>query len=295
MPRARRHARCADHRFMPSIDIRGFDCYYDYRETKPGAPVVLFLNGIMSGVESWNHAAQTAQQLGFNTLCYEYRGQWRSQVTPGPYTMQQHRDDLSALLDALHIEKAHFVGTSYGGMVAMPYAAMHPSRVASLVVIATTARIRPESYAIVKGWRDLSAEGDVEKLFVGMMPHLYSPRTLRDNPELAEKRVRGLKRALADFPDFCHGQVLLHDAHYLEMLDEGVTALLGEIQCKTLVVSAELDLLYPPSDSAYMAQRISGAEHVIVADAAHAVVAERPAIVSTLMAGHLSTYDTSSR
>lgn len=276
---------------MPAMNIRGFSCYYDYQEVRAGAPVVLFLNGIMNAVESWNHAAQTARKMGYNTLGYEYRGQWRSEVTPGPYTMHEHREDLNALLDALGIEKAHYIGTSYGGMVAMPFAALHPARVESLVLIATTARIRPPSYEIVKGWRDLAHEGDVERLFLGMVPYLYSQRTLRETTELMNKRLIGLKRALVDMPDFCPGQVLLHDAHYLEMLDEGVTAQLGKIGCKTLVVSAEEDILYPPSDSAYIADHIRGADHVIVAGAGHAVVAERPHIVSTLIAGHLATFN----
>lgn len=272
---------------MAFISIRGFNCRYEYQRINPKRPTVLFLNGIMAGAESWNQVAQAVQKMGLNTLQYEYRGQWRSEVTPGPYSMQMHRDDLSALLDALAIEKAHFVGTSYGGMVAMPYAATQPSRVESLALIATSARIRPPSYEIVKTWRDLSANGDVEKLFLDMVPNLYSKRTLDEGPDLIARLLHGLKKALRDLPDFCRGQVLLHDAHFLEMLGDGITAQLADIHCKTLVVSAEQDSLYPPSDSSYIAQHIAGAEHVIIAGAGHAVVAERPATVSTLVTGHL--------
>lgn len=275
---------------MSFITIRGFHCHYEYESINPAGSTVLFLNGIMSGVESWNHAAQAVQKMGFNTLCYEYRGQWRSEVTLGPYSMQKHREDLTALLDALQIERAHFVGTSYGGMVAMPFAAASPARVQSLVLIATAARIRPPSYDIVKAWRDLANEGDAGQLFSKMVPHLFSERTLRENPDMTEKRLQGLKRALQGLPDFCRGQVLLHDAHFIEMLGEGITSQLAKIACKTLVVSGEQDLLYPPADSRDIARHIAGAEHVIVADGGHAVVAERPAIVSDLICGHLASF-----
>jgi pimeloyl-ACP methyl ester carboxylesterase len=274
---------------MPFLKIRGFNCRYEHQQIDPAAPTVVFLNGIMSAAESWNAAAQTVQDMGYNTLCYDYRGQWRSEVTPGPYVMQDHRADLNALLDALRIEQAHFVGTSYGGMVAMPFAAQHPSRAASLILIATAAKIRPPSYAIVKGWRDLANEGDLERLFLNMVPNLFSAHTLEENPDLPNKRLRGLTRALSELPDFLRGQVLLHDAHYLELLGEGLTAQLSSIQCKTLVVSAEQDLLYPPSDSSHIAHHIPGAEHIIITDAGHAVVAERPAIINTLIAGHLTS------
>ncbi|HEY8102225.1 MAG TPA: alpha/beta hydrolase [Burkholderiaceae bacterium] len=275
---------------MPSINIRGFNCHYEYQELNPSNPTVLFLNGIMNAVDAWKPAAKAVQKLGFNALCYEYRGQWRSQVTPGPYSMHDHREDLKALLDAFHIEKAHFVGTSYGGMVAMPFAAMNPARVASLVLIATSARIRPPSYDIVKGWRDLAEEGDAANLFVKMVPNLFSERSLRENPDLASTRAEGMKNALRNLPDFCRGQVLLHDAHYLEMLGDGVTSQLKNIDCQTLVVSAEQDSLYPPLDSSYIAHHIAEAEHVIVAEAGHAVVAEKPAIINSLICGHLASF-----
>ena len=119
------------------------------------------------------------------------------------------------------------------------------------------------------------------------MPNLSSPRPLAAGPALIARLLHGLKNALRDLPDFCHGQVLLHDAHYLDMLGDGITAQLADIHCKTLVVSAELATVYPPSDYRHIAQHIAGAEHVIIASAGHAVVAERPATVSTLMTGHL--------
>lgn len=275
---------------MAFMNLRGFNCYLDHQVISPGAASVVFLNGIMSGIESWNPTAQTVRSMGFNTLCYEYRGQWRSETTPGPYAMQDHREDLQALLASLGIERAHLVGTSYGGMVAMPFAAAHPELVQSLVLIATSAAIRPPSYAIVKEWRELAVQGDIDRLFLGMVPNLFSPRTLREFPELAERRLAGLKKALRELPDFCQGQVLLHDAHFREMLGEGVTAQLANITCKTLVVSGEQDLLYPPLDSHHIARHIAGAEHVIVADGGHAVVAERPEIINTLVAGHLATF-----
>jgi pimeloyl-ACP methyl ester carboxylesterase len=253
------------------------------------APTVIFLNGIMSGIESWNPQAKAAHAAGFNVLRYEYRGQWRSSGTDARFTMADHREDLQALMDALGIARAHLVGTSYGGMVSMPFAAANPERALSLMPIATTACIRPPSYTIVREWRDLAEQDDVERLFRGMIANLFSPRALREKPELVGRRLDGLKKALQELPEFCRGQMMLHDASFEEMLGQGVTAQLAQVRCKTLVVSGELDLLYPPLDSAHIARHIPGAEHVIVAEAGHAAVAERPGIINTLMLGHLAS------
>lgn len=55
-----------------------------------------------------------------------------------PYTLQDMAADAVGLLDALHIEKAHIVGASMGGMIAHLIAADYPQRVLSLTSIMST-------------------------------------------------------------------------------------------------------------------------------------------------------------
>jgi pimeloyl-ACP methyl ester carboxylesterase len=46
----------------------------------------------------------------------------------------QMADDFALLLDHLKVEKAHFIGYSLGGMVALKFASRHPDRVKSLIL-----------------------------------------------------------------------------------------------------------------------------------------------------------------
>jgi pimeloyl-ACP methyl ester carboxylesterase len=55
-----------------------------------------------------------------------------------PYTLQDMAADTIGLLDALHIDKAHIVGASMGGMIAQLVAADYPQRVLSLTSIMST-------------------------------------------------------------------------------------------------------------------------------------------------------------
>jgi 3-oxoadipate enol-lactonase len=273
---------------MAFISVRGLNYFFDHQNIRPGAQTVIFLNGIMNGIESWKHYVQTIHRMGSNTLTFEYRGQWRSEFSAVPFRLGDLIDDLKTLLDLLEIPQAHLVGTSYGGMVGQLFAALNPARVLSLALIATTARIRPASFEIIKFWRDVAEQGDVEALFRAMAPSLFCERTLREQPELPTRGLRGLKNAVSELPNFCRGQVLLHDAHFADMLGDGITERLTQIQCPTLIVSGEHDVLYPPADSSYMAARIAGSEHLIVADAGHVLILERPVALNIALSGHFA-------
>jgi len=52
-----------------------------------------------------------------------------------PYTLDDMANDAIGLLDALSIDRAHFVGRSMGGMIAQIVASEHPERVLSLTSI----------------------------------------------------------------------------------------------------------------------------------------------------------------
>jgi pimeloyl-ACP methyl ester carboxylesterase len=70
----------------------------------------------------------------FRVTVYDLRGHGLSEVPPRHYTTADMADDLAGLLDALGIDGAHIVGHSFGGGVALQFAALHPERVTSVTV-----------------------------------------------------------------------------------------------------------------------------------------------------------------
>lgn len=274
---------------MPHITINQFSCRYLHQKQPAYAPCVVFLNGIMSPLESWQAQAEMVQKMGFSTLQYDYRGQWYSQVTPGPYTMQTHVDDLLALLQTLEIEQAHFVGTSYGGMASMKFASQFPERVLSQLLIATTAHIRPLPRAILANWQNLTEKNDIEGLFRTFVPDLYSETFQNQNSGLIAQRLTSFQATLIDLPDFCAGQTLLNQAQFPELSDGSLLEKLKGIRCPTLIVAAEEDRLYPPSDSAAIVNRINHARSVTLPGTGHAAVVEQPQLINLILAGHLTT------
>ena len=71
----------------------------------------------------------------------DHRGQGRSDKSePAHWNLAQWADDVRGLCDALGIERPIVFGNSFGGMVAMAYAARHPEHPAKLVFSSTAPR-----------------------------------------------------------------------------------------------------------------------------------------------------------
>ncbi|MEA2337632.1 MAG: hypothetical protein QOE82_1639 [Thermoanaerobaculia bacterium] len=244
-----------------------------------GEPLFL-LNGIMMTTASW--AKQTATLAPhFRCVLHDFRGQLRSGKPPGPYSMSMHVDDLAALMDELAIDSAHIAGTSYGGEVGMMFASAHPDRVRSLSVIASVHRVNDTLRDGVTLWAD-TARNAPERLWEVSLPYNYSPRFIAANPSFiaaSRDRVAALPREWFDsLADLCEAFVTL---------DVDLSA----IRCPTLVVCAANDVLKPLPFSREIAEGIAGAKLVVIEDAGHAVVIEKPDAVNGELLRFLKAVD----
>ena len=106
-----------------------------YLSDGAGDPLVL-LNGIAMTAVSWEVVARPLAKH-YRVIRCDFRGQLITPVPP-PDNFADHADDVTALLDYLRIEKAHIVGTSFGGVVGTLVAARHPDRVRSLLSVASS-------------------------------------------------------------------------------------------------------------------------------------------------------------
>jgi 3-oxoadipate enol-lactonase len=102
------------------------------------APAVLLVHPLGVTLRLWD-AAAARLRARFRVVRYDVRGHGGSESPPGPYTLEQMADDARELLDALGVRRAHVVGMSMGGCIAMRLALAAPDRVRSLVLCDTTA------------------------------------------------------------------------------------------------------------------------------------------------------------
>ena len=100
---------------------------------KAEGPVLAFSNSLGSDFRIWEDVAALLGER-YRILLYDKRGHGLSAAPPGPYTIDDHVDDLIALLDHFNLEKAAIVGVSLGGMIAQRLAVRAPERVKALVL-----------------------------------------------------------------------------------------------------------------------------------------------------------------
>ncbi len=110
-----------------------------------GATPILFLHGVGSDKSVWRPQLDHFGR-GRTAIAMDYPGYGESAAM-----RDATRDDFAnaalAVLDALHVERAHVCGLSLGGVVAIALSALAPSRCASLI-LADTFTVHPDGQAI---------------------------------------------------------------------------------------------------------------------------------------------------
>ena len=143
---------------MPNIAINGesFNVQINGAES---APPLLISNSLSSDLTMWDEQVQSWSRH-FRVIRYDQRGHGGSVVSPGPYTMDQLGGDAIAVLDALGIPRAHFLGLSMGGMVGMWLLTHAAERIDRAVLSNTSAHMGPVD--LWNGRMALAKEGGME-------------------------------------------------------------------------------------------------------------------------------------
>jgi pimeloyl-ACP methyl ester carboxylesterase len=121
-------------------DVNGLHLYFE-EYGAAGTPLVLLHGGLLT--IDLNFAAlipRLAQR--HRVIAVEQQGHGRTADIDRTISPASSAADVVALLDHLRIDRAHVLGHSMGGAVAMELAVSHPDRVLSVVPVSIT--VRPE-------------------------------------------------------------------------------------------------------------------------------------------------------
>jgi 3-oxoadipate enol-lactonase len=212
-------------------------------------------------------------EADFRVLRYDIRGHGKSETPSGAYSLDLLSEDAVALLDALEIEKVHWVGLSLGGMIGQCLALNHPRRLQSLALCDTAAAIAPEAQPLWEERIDAVRENGLAPQLEPTMERWFTPFFLHSNSSMLEV----IRKEFLATP----AQGYLGCIHAIRELD--CLGKLSRIKIPTLIMVGEEDPGTPVSASEAMHQVIPHSKLVVIPSARHLSNVEQPKVFNEIL------------
>ena len=201
-------------------------------------------------------------------------------------TAAQQADALAELMDHHSLAKAHVVGISFGGFIALQFARRHPNKLARLVLV-DAAGLHPTKEEEKKAAANFKyAKGDPIRLLIP-----------KNEAELG-KFLKGVFYKAPYIPGFVMDDILTTEfwknkeakARIIRKMRKGGLVPLKkfkEIKAKTLLIWGRHDRLLLPSMGKRMAKAIPGSKLVFLEKSGHCPMLEEPKKFSKLLTDFL--------
>ena len=247
---------------------------------QPSGPPVVLVHGFPLSHEMWTSQIEALKNT-YRVVAFDLRGQGRSEVGDGQFTLEFLVDDLIALLDYLKIDRAVLCGLSMGGYVSLRAVERNTQRVRGLVLCDTKSEADPNETKLARSVsiRAIKRDG-VDAYAESFLKGALSPTSLKDRHvvETTAKIIRqnqalglcGTLLALAGRTD--------------------TTSFLSKIAIPTLILVGEQDTLTPPEHSRRMQSLIQNSELHIIPKAGHFTNLENPTIFNAHLLSFLQDH-----
>lgn len=263
--------------------VRAGDIDVECRSVGEGTPLVVVHggpgigHGYLRGLDHWADE--------FRVIYYDQRGSGNTPLGDvSRVSFAGGIEDLDALRRGLGIERLNLVGHSFGGLLALMYAATHPERTGSLTLIATAPPVVPELQQRL--WTTMAArrrpEDDAEKQAIEASTEfaVRDPKTVERyfvNMYLPFFRDRANAASLdmGFTANTAENAPAAWDRTFVDLEALDPIGALTKIACPTLVVHCELDPV-PEEFSRLLADKIAGARYAYVPGVNHFAHHEDP-------------------
>jgi 3-oxoadipate enol-lactonase len=248
---------------MPYVESDGARIYWEERGS--GEPLLMIM-GLGYSLEMWGRVGPALAEH-YRVVVFDNRGVGRSDVPPAPYSIAGMAADAATVMRAAGLERAHVLGVSMGGMIAQEFALAYPERVHSLLLGCTSfggpraVSAKPEVIAILFARATMEAEAAIR----AMVPYIYAAGTPR---ERIEEDLAVRRRTLPTTEGYM--------AQVMAVMAWSSDDRLSAISAPTLVIHGATDELVPPQNANLIAERIAGAELVILPSASHIYFTDQP-------------------
>ena len=255
----------------------------NYHEAGEGEALFL-LHGSAPGVSGWTNWARTMPAFAdkWRVIVPDIAGFGFTEFKESTkYDIKLWVSHLVGIMDALDIQKASFVGNSFGGAVSIGMAVFAPERVNKLVLLGTPAGEFVQTPGLRGAWEYEPSLENMEKL-MQLFPYdkaLITPELVRSRFEASARP--GAQDALR--------KLIPRPAAEGETIVKGFPAgALAKISAPTLVVHGREDRVVPPQCGLLIANSVPDADLHLFGRCGHWVQSEQPRRFVALVRDFLS-------
>ncbi|RUU06189.1 3-oxoadipate enol-lactonase [Mesorhizobium sp. USDA-HM6] len=255
---------------MPFVSIGGVTLHYRTFEATGTARPIVFINSLGTDFRIWDDVvARLAGEMPM--LVYDKRGHGLSDIGGGLRSIDDHVDDLSALIDHFGFDKVVLFGLSVGGMVAQGLCAHRPEIVEALILSDTAHKI-----GTAESWNSRIATIErygIEAIADGIMKVWFTPDFHANRAaDLAGCRNMLTRQALPGYIGTC---IAVRDADFTDGA--------RRIAVPTLCIVGDQDGSTPPDLVRSLAALIPGARFEVIRGAGHIPCIEQPDTLAALI------------
>jgi 3-oxoadipate enol-lactonase len=229
-------------------------------------PLMMMMHGIGGNRTNW-HDQLPDFAAHFHAVSWDARGYGASDDYEGPLDFGDFARDLARVLDHFRASRAHLVGLSMGGTIAIDFYSRYPERVATLTICDSL------------GFNHFTPEQRREFVRLRQEPLLAGKEPKDIAPVVAETLI-GKSARPGSFERLVASMSALHKQSYLKTIagagNYPRSFELEKIAVPTHIVVGDEDRLTPPEMSRQMAERIPGARLTVIEGAGHLSNIEQP-------------------
>nr|WP_240160052.1 alpha/beta hydrolase [Paenibacillus aceris] len=244
--------------------VNGVSLYYELiTSTRNSGETIVFLHGNGFDSSRWGHIVNGLKE-DYQILLVDLRGCGKSELTSGEISWDLYTDDIYALIKHLNIENFHLLGHSFGGSLAVYFAARYPKLVKCLVLISINVLFPEDGDAVIDNYIAL-----VEKYGIPYILQNFLIPSLTVYP-FEHEEAQHLYNMYMNVPAEMYAK-LFKLQNQQRPINE-----LSSIQNPTLLLAGECDTVYPPSFQNMTSGLIPHSTFYIVPNAGNAIFIDQP-------------------
>jgi pimeloyl-ACP methyl ester carboxylesterase len=233
-----------------------------YRMYGEGERTLVFINGIMQSMAMW-HTFVCRFSQSYRIVVFDFPNQGSGRVVSGSaqLSVEEQVDILDAVIKTAGGEDRLTVcSASWGGVVALAYAARHPQRLKRLILASMGTRPNQKMIEIITKGLQMPTEDRLhvaEILIESFGQDL--PATMKN--KIVSQFQRMSSETLQVF--------IQHGSMVLSIRELGKVVDVSKIQCKTILLHGEKDAIVDVEDVRFLAAQMPHAEMKVIKDVGH--------------------------